>query len=364
MPTEIITPGMGPLCILNHGQLGLMSANAAHRLGFETLVWGQDTVPDQMDPAMKIATYRERSPFDNKDSQDAVARNCKVATIEWENTPIAVLRLLQKRGVMTRPNINVLMAAQNRSEEKHLAAKMAIPTTNHSFLAQNTYIARGAYNHLFPGILKTNRNGYDGKGQILVRSHDELNDAWTELGHVECLLEKWIDLKAEYSIAVFRNASGHVTVSDVVKNTHKKGILDTTVWRSNLVPYKVTEALETWAKLFAAHLELEGMLVLEFFLDQDDNLYFNEMAPRPHNSFHGSIDTAPHSQFELHIRAICNMPLFDLRHERAFTMTNFVGHTWEEAAAICADVPNALLHWYGKSEARPGRKMGHMTTFD
>lgn len=367
MNRNTILPG-ATICILGDGQLGKMSLMAAHQLGYKTMVWYPSDPVGNNGPAMEMATHRLTAPFyamtfDSSVAIDEVIRKADVITTEWENVPLTLIRELERRGAVVRPSSRVLEVAQSRIREKALARDLFIPTTKTVFIEKGTNINNdeGWLDYL-PGILKTDGQGYDGKGQYPVNTVEEIITAHQKVA-VDCVLEKRVSLAFELSVLVARSAFGEISVSDVVENVHFNGILNHTTWPvkdHGFVRSKLQEA-QNYATKVAEHLDLEGVLCLEFFVDREGNLLFNEMAPRPHNSFHGSIEAAETSQFEQHIRSICNLLLGHVRFHTPFEMKNLIGGTWADDWDPLLDERRTRLHLYGKAESRPGRKMGHVT---
>lgn len=355
MNNSVIKPG-SIICILGGGQLGKMTLVAAHQMGYRTMVWA----PPGDNPAMEMATHRLVRPYDCPETLTNVLSQASVITTEWENIPLGLIRKLESHGGIVRPGSKVLEVAQSRRLEKMMARELQIPTTKTVFFSAKDFNADGLdLSEYLPGILKTDGLGYDGKGQWRVNTPKELFEAHDKAG-VDCVLEKMVSLRTELSILVARSPSGQINLSDVVENTHKDGILDTTIWPlENASEFEIKKICKI-AERVADHLGLEGILALEFFVDTEGNLLFNEMAPRPHNSFHGSIEAVYTSQFEQHVRAICDLPLGNVRFCTQFEMTNLIGGTWEDWSKILGD-PTGRLHLYGKAESRPGRKMGHVT---
>jgi len=355
--TKVILPGSGnTVCILGAGQLGKMTQAAAHQFGFDTIVWA----PEGDIPAMKAATHRLVAPFNDRHSLEEVCRVASVVTTEWENVPISLLQALEKRGVLVRPSSFVLGIAQSRNAEKTFARSVDVEPTPWVFLEQGKPIPSAeVLAGYFPGILKHDRLGYDGKGQWPVANYDEL--VW-RIATVEydCILERRIDLNYELSILVARSPTGLVSVSPAVANKHRDGILVETTWRPGLFQKYIELDAQDAAMKIAEKLQLEGILVLEFFVDFGGHLYFNEMAPRPHNSFHGSIEAARTSQFEQQVRAVCGLPLGQVWFHTAFVMKNLLGDAGWDLAELFQQ-PAIHIHLYGKTESRPGRKMGHVT---
>lgn len=341
------------VCILGGGQLGKMSAMAAQRMGIETMVWA----PDGDNPAMAVATHRLIAPFDNHTTLDEVVCAATVVTTEWENVPLELVRKLEQRGKTVRPDSLALETAQSRWAEKKLAQYLEIPTALTVKLPRNN----ADLSQCLPGIVKTDGGGYDGKGQWNVSSPEEVATTLQETGQ-DCILERKVKIKTECSVLVARTAEGFLSVSDVVENKHKNGILVQSRWPTSL-NHEQEQIAQRYAQIIAEVLELEGILVAEFIVDQRDQILFNEIAPRPHNSFHGSIEAARTSQFEQHIRAILGLPLGSVEFHTQFLMHNLLGGDWSDWRKHLAD-PNASLHIYGKAESRPGRKMGHVTILD
>ncbi|MEY2640770.1 MAG: hypothetical protein RL150_163 [Candidatus Parcubacteria bacterium] len=359
-----IIPG-ATIGILGGGQLGKMSLMAAHQLGYHTVVWA---APGD-NPAMEMATHRIEAPYTDRSAFEQFLELADVTTTEWENIPLWLMKELQNRGVIVRPGARVLEVAQSRLEEKRVAMALSIPTTEFLSIPFESTFTEEEIAPFLPGILKTNRLGYDGKGQFPVSTFEEFCEACAK-ADAPCVLEKCATLKTEISVLVARTADGLMSVSDVVENLHKNGILDVTMWppemdvlsdRSDAVDnLSFEEEAQRYALNIANHLGLEGILCLEFFVTEDGRLLFNEMAPRPHNSFHGSIEAASTSQFEQHVRAICGLPLGEVTFHTAFTMQNLIGGSWDDWSEYL-NIPNTRLHLYGKQESREGRKMGHVT---
>lgn len=328
MTHKQIIPGQ-TIGILGAGQLGKMSLMAAERMGYHTAVYA----PEGDTPAMEMATHRMTYDWDDPAGITRLLQVCDVITTEWENVPISLIKELEDRGGVVRPGSRVLEVAQNRFAEKTMAKELDIPTTQTIFIPGADGVAGIDFSDYFPGILKTMRNGYDGKGQYPVATTRELIDAVTTVGD-GCVLEKRVSLVTEISVMVARTADNQVNVSSVVENKHRDGILDVTHWPPRTGDLMLMRTIQLKAQEFAErvarHLELEGVLCLEFFVDDDHNLLFNEMAPRPHNSFHGSIEAAHTCQFEQHVRAICELPLGKLLFHTPMMMQNLIGGDWDD----------------------------------
>ncbi len=348
---KVILPG-STICILGGGQLGKMSLIAAHQLGYHTIVWTQGGDA----PAVEMATYRFAAPFTDNNTFASVCHLADVITTEWENIPIWLLEKFEAAGKLVRPSSKIMAIAQSRRAEKEFAESIGANPVPWVFVKAGDSLPAAATTLDFPIIIKTDRLGYDGKGQTSIYNVLEVPDTMP----VDVVIEKRIDLKGEFSILVARNSNDEITVSPAVKNTHEEGILRRSKWPNEFSDSEFeTEAQNIVIKM-AETLELEGILAVEFFVSTNNELFFNEMAPRPHNSFHGSIDAAYTSQFEQHIRAICGCRLGSLNFHSKFTMTNIIGNElnyWllEDA---CLPVIHGKLHIHGKNEIEPKRKMG------
>ncbi len=355
--SSIIPPG-STIAIIGDGQLGKMTAQAAQRLGYHVAVWG--TSPHA--PAMQCVSRRIIAPYTSREAEEEL-RGVPVVTTEWENVPAELMDRLRRAGHVVRPSSRVLEIAQSRNKEKLFALRIRAVPTPWAYIEHINVLGKAeTYEHLLPGILKTNREGYDGKGQRRVVDYFELARAVEEIA-VPCILEKQLTVDFECSVLVARNAQGEVRVSDVVRNDHEAGILVRSRWSPCMELERVRKRIKTIAERAAATLELEGILVLEFIVS-GDTIYFNEMAPRPHNSFHASIEAADCSQFEQHVRAICNLPLGCVRFHTPFTMHNMLrseGDEWEKHLQRVG----ARVHLYGKQPTSGGvRKMGHVTILE
>jgi 5-(carboxyamino)imidazole ribonucleotide synthase len=274
---------------------------------------------------------------------------------------VSLLRKMEEKGVLVRPSSRVLEVAQSRRAEKEFARFIGAEPVPHRCIGGVEALQDADdYSELFPGILKTDRLGYDGRGQAAISDHSALVEAMERFA-APCVLEKRMPLDFEASILVARTSPHHIRVSSIVKNVHQGGILVETRWDRSMDRCQIAEL--GFAKIAAdaaEALDLHGILAIEFFVS-GGKLFFNEMAPRPHNSFHGSIEAARTSQFEQHIRAICGLPLGDVVFRTPFRMVNLLGDDWRQWEEY---IDGDKVHLYGKSEPRPGRKMGHVTLLD
>lgn len=365
---------MATLGVMGGGQLGRMFVHAAQRLGYFTAVLD----PDAQSPAGLVSHHHVQTDYNDPAGLAHLAHLCQAITTEFENVPAQALHTLaQTRPVA--PGAAVVGIAQNRIEEKaHFAACADIsgvtcaPYAVLETSAQlQTVLAERA--DLLPGILKTARMGYDGKGQVRVRTAEELAAAWTELGNVACVLEKMLPLTAECSVLVARGWDGQVVSFAPQRNVHVDGILAVThAYAGNMPPTLATRARDA-AVAIAQHLSYVGVLCVEFFVVDDGSahggLVVNEMAPRPHNSGHYTLDACDASQFDLQVHAMAGLPLPQPRQHSPAIMLNLLGDVWFDASGQLQEpnwqavlsLPGTHLHLYGKVQARAGRKMGHLT---
>ncbi len=355
--TEALLPG-STVGVIGGGQLGRYFVLAARRMGYVT--WVLD--PDENAPAMQVCEHALVGAYDDAPALLKLADACDAVSIEFENVPAASLELI---GEKTRvaPPVNAVTIAQDRDAEKRHARKLGLETAPYVTIESVADIDSAVSQIVFPAILKTNRLGYDGKGQQTCHSREEVVSAFESLNGVACVLEQRIDLHAEVSVVLARGADGESVCFPVAENVHTNGILDTSV-----VPaaqdLELCEQAQALAQQFADGLEYVGVLAIEFFITGDQRLLFNEMAPRPHNSGHYTLDATGCCQFEQQLRALCSLPLGSTRLLSPVCMLNLLGDSWPENAApnwpAVMEQNEAHLHLYGKLAARPGRKMGHI----
>jgi 5-(carboxyamino)imidazole ribonucleotide synthase len=352
-----ILPG-STLGILGGGQLGRMFCIAARNMGYQLNVLD----PDPDSPAGQLADNHIEAAYTDEKALDYMARSCDVITTEFENVPAESMRRLA-RSKPVYPSAEVLEIAQNRNREKAFASKAGLtPAANHPVL-NDSDLEQAIKVTGLPAILKTATLGYDGKGQYVVESLQQAQQAFNDSGGVECVLEKKIELKQEVSAIVARNQQGETAVYPVGENEHKDGILHITI-----VPARVDEAIAAKARQQALQLvealDYVGVLAVEFFIDSNNKLLFNEMAPRPHNSGHYTKDACVTSQFEQQARVICGLPPGDVTLLSPIVMVNLLGSLWHPNWELLLNEPGVKLHLYGKKQARSGRKMGHYNVLD
>lgn len=342
--------------VLGGGQLGRMLALAAAELGLSCHVY----CPDPKSPAFAVSAARAVAPYEDEAALAAFAGAVDVATFEFENIPVAAVKFLARR-VPVHPGARSLEVAQDRLAEKELMASLGIPVPAYASVASQTDIYSGLAKTGRPAILKTRRFGYDGKGQAPIRSGDDLVAAWRSLGEAPSILEARIPFDREISVILARARDGAKRAWDIAENRHAGGILAETRVPANVTPELATEAVSI-AERIADALGHVGVIAVEMFVVGDGaaaRLLVNEIAPRVHNSGHWTSDASLTSQFEQHIRAICGWPLGDTDRHSDVVMENLIGDDVGRWAEILAE-PGARLHLYGKAEARPGRKMGHV----
>jgi 5-(carboxyamino)imidazole ribonucleotide synthase len=354
----VIAPG-ATLGVLGGGQLGRMFVHAAQRLGYRCIV----VDPDADSPAGRVAEQHLRADYLDAGALDALSRGANAVTTEFENVPAEALRRLAER-LPVAPGAQAVAVCQDRALEKATFARCGVPCAPHAVIDSETALAV-LPDALLPGILKTAQLGYDGKGQRRVDSRNDLAAAWRELGGVRCVLERKLELAGEISIVLARGVRGDVVSFAPFRNVHRDGILAVTHWPAPGIDAGTAQRADRAARAIAGAIDYVGVLCIEFFVLRDGSLCANEMAPRPHNSGHCTIDGANVSQFEYQVRALAGLPLPPPRVHSSAVMLNLLGDLWREGAAppwerVLA-LPGAHLHLYGKAQARAGRKMGHLT---
>lgn len=349
------------LGLLGGGQLGRFFVMAAHELGYRVIVLD----PDPDSPAGRIADEHLAAAYDDPAALDHLDESCAAVTTEFENVPARALRYLAM-SVRVRPGAEAVAICQNRSAEKEFLKRKGLPHVPYADI-RNEDDARKADAGLFPGILKVARFGYDGKGQAHVMNGAEALAAFRQFRHEPCVLEKRLPLDREVSVVLARDETGEVKCFPAAENRHLHGILDTSSVPA--APVCLAESASRIAEDIAHKIDYVGVMAVEFFVVRD-RLYVNEIAPRPHNSGHYTLDACVTDQFEQQVRALCGLPLGDTRLHSAATMVNLLGDLWYLDAPNHARepdwqqllaVPNLKLHLYGKRHAKPGRKMGHFT---
>ena len=347
---KVLPPG-STIGILGGGQLGRMIALAAARLGYHATVYA----PELESVAGQVTAGHFQGTYDDKTALAKFATQVDVITYEFENVPEAAVIECQKHKPV-RPGVTPIHFAQHRLREKEFFKTCGIGTAAYQAIRNEADIEAS---HCLPGILKTCTEGYDGKGQAKVTTKAELRAAWQTMGRRECILEALVDFICEISAIVARGLDGRTRCFPVGRNEHQGGILRTTIVPSGL-PAGTIATAERFGIDLADRLDLAGLVALEMFVTKDGGVLANEMAPRPHNSGHWTIDACATSQFEQLVRAICGLPLGSVEVLAPSRMENLIGDEANDWPRYLAD-PAARLHLYGKSTPRPGRKMGHVT---
>ncbi len=352
-PTAPLAPGSA-IGIIGGGQLGRMTALAAARLGYRCRVF----TPESDSPAGQVAERTTVAPYADEGALRSFARAVDVVTFEFENIPVECVRHLA-RFKPTRPNADVLAVAQDRIEEKKFINARDIATAPWRAVEGVRALEAAARDIGLPAVLKTAQLGYDGKGQVKISPGDDFAAAWTAMGAERGILEGFIDLEREISVIVARGLDGAMAAYPAVENVHTRHILDTTTAPAR-ISAELADRARAYAEKITAALGVVGLLAVEMFVARDGRLLVNEIAPRPHNSGHWTLDACPVSQFEQLVRAITGLPLGMVERHSDAVMTNLIGRDVDNWPALAAE-SGACLHLYGKAEAREGRKMGHVT---
>jgi 5-(carboxyamino)imidazole ribonucleotide synthase len=346
------------LGVMGGGQLGRMFVHAAQAMGYRTAVLD----PDPESPAGLVSHQHIVAAYDDPAALAQLGALCAAVTTEFENVPAHALRTLAAHCVVSPPAAAVSVA-QDRAQEKAHFVLCGVPCAPYAVMETAAQL-QAVPDALLPGILKTARMGYDGKGQVRVADRAALAQAWAALHQVPCVLEKMLPLAAECSVLVARGADGAMVHFPVQRNVHREGILAVTeVFAGNLPAPLAAQAVAA-AESIAQGLDYVGLLCVEFFVLQDGSLVVNEIAPRPHNSGHYTLDACDQSQFTLQVRTLAGLPLTPPRQHSAAVMLNLLGDIWAGGTPDWSGVlalPGTHLHLYGKAQARAGRKMGHLT---
>ena len=347
-----ILPG-ATLGVLGGGQLGRMFCVAARTMGYRVVVLD----PDPYCGAGMIADVHIKADYTDQAALQEMASQCDVITLEFENIPSESVRFIADKTTVY-PVAESLEIAQNRDLEKQFAQKAGLQPVPYFALMQESDLQQAASEVGFPAILKSNTLGYDGKGQYVVNDFSEFSEAYDQVGKVDCVLEKKVNIQCEVSAIVARNANAELASFPVSENQHRNGVLHMSIVPARVDDRIMQQAIEG-ASILADAMSYVGILAVEFFVSDDGVLYFNEMAPRPHNSGHYTKDACVTSQFEQQVRMMCGLKPGDTRLMSPVVMVNMLGDLWLPDWLSIFAQNNIKLHLYGKTEARPGRKMGH-----
>ena len=351
------------LGVMGGGQLGRMFVHAAQTMGYFTAVLD----PDAQSPAGRVSHRHIQTDYTDASGLQQLAACSAAITTEFENVPAPSLRELAKSRPVS-PGADAVAIAQDRAAEKAHFVKCAVPCAPYAVIDSAAQLEAAVSQNLLPGILKTARMGYDGKGQVRVKDAAALRTAWQDLKQVPCVLEKMLPLALECSVIVARGRDAQMVNFPVQRNLHREGILAVTEVYEGHLPAELQEQAVAAARSIAEGVNYVGVLCVEFFVLQDGSMVVNEMAPRPHNSGHYTLDACDQSQFDLQVRTLAGLPLTQPRQHSAAIMLNLLGDIWFDAnsamrlpdwSAVLA-LPGTHLHLYGKTQARRARKMGHL----
>lgn len=352
-----ILPG-ATIGVLGGGQLGRMFAMAARRLGYRV----HTLAPEHDTPTGQIADVEMFAPYDDLDKVREFARGVDVVTFEFENVPAATAAAAAEHA-RVRPSGRALEIAQHRVREKTFLVQQGLPVAPFGVVRVAGDLEVATRHVGRPAVLKTAALGYDGKGQTRIDENTDPREAWRTLGDREAVLERFVDLEREISVIGVRGVDGSWSHFGPIDNVHRHHILDVSIVPSDVAPSIASHAVEVTKAVMDA-LAYVGVLCIEFFVTRDGQLLINELAPRPHNSGHLTFDACRTSQFEQQLRAICGLPLGSPEVLQPAAMANLLGDLWSDGTpdwAAALRFPEVKLHLYGKSQARPGRKMGHLT---
>ncbi len=357
---NVILPGAA-IGVLGSGQLGRMFAIAARRMGYRVHTFS----PEWDTPTGQVADVEITAAYDDLEQVREFARNVSVVTFEFENVPAPTADAAAQCAPV-RPSGGILHTTQQRIREKAFISFAGLPLTPYREVHSSVDLQEALAQLGYPAVLKSAAFGYDGKGQFTVRSPDQIDAAWEATGSNAAVLEAFIDFEREVSVVAARGQDRTFVHYGVIENEHRRHILDVSIAPARVTSRIQNEAIEI-ARCVLEKLEVVGVLCVEFFLTRDGKLLINELAPRPHNSGHLTVDANVTSQFEQQLRAVCGLPLGSTERHRPAAMANLLGDLWHRGEpnwpAACQK-PEVKLHLYGKLEPRTGRKMGHLTALE
>lgn len=353
-----ILPGQ-TVGVLGSGQLGRMLALEARRMGVRVHVFS----PGKNTPTGQVADVETTAVYDDLDAVRQFASSVDVVTYEFENVPLATAVAAQEI-VPVRPGPQALAVAQNRLREKQFMRENGLPVAPHTAVESLADLKAGLAELSLPAVLKTAESGYDGKGQVKIEQAEEAEEAWQAIGQNPAVLEAWIPFEREVSVVGARDVHGKFAHYGLIENEHVNHILDVSLSPATVPEADMNRAVEL-AKAVLEQLDVVGVLCVEFFLTAEGDLLINEIAPRPHNSGHLTIESHATSQFAQQLRTVCGWPLGSTEQLRPAAMANLLGDLWPSGGtpnwSLLGAFPQVKLHLYGKETARPGRKMGHLT---
>jgi 5-(carboxyamino)imidazole ribonucleotide synthase len=357
---EPILPG-ATVGVLGSGQLGRMFAIAARRMGYRVHTFS----PDEDTPTGQVADVEVTASYDDLDAVSEFAGRVQVVTFEFENVPAPTAEAAARRAPV-RPSGSILHTTQQRIREKSFLTRAGLPVTPYREVRSLDGLQRALADLGYPAVLKTAAFGYDGKGQFRIDAPERAAEAWSAIGKQAAVLEAFIEFDREISVVAARGASGEFVHFGAIENQHSRHILDVSVAPARVSSRVAQEAVKL-SRCVLEKLDVVGVLCVEFFVTRDESLLINELAPRPHNSGHLTVDACVTSQFEQQLRTVCGLPLGSTEMHRPAAMANLLGDLWADGepdwpAALA--FPGVKLHLYGKLEPRPGRKMGHLTALN
>ena len=351
---KTLNPG-STIGILGGGQLGRMMSIAAAQLGYKCHIY----CPDEDNPAKQVSEKATHASYEDFDALEKFAKEVDVVTYEFENIPVITVEALKLKTVVF-PSSRVLKISQDRLSEKNFLNEIGIATAPYADVSNLNEAKKVLEKISYPAVLKTRRFGYDGKGQAIVKSRKDVERAWKKLASDNIIIEGFIDFDMEISVLAVRGQDGEIKCFEPVENQHKNHILDLSIAPARISGDLRAAAIKQASKIIE-NIDYVGVLTVEFFISNSEpKLRVNEIAPRVHNSGHWTIEACPASQFEQHIRAICGLPLGDVKFTGQARMTNLIGNDILKLSDLLKEV-DASVHHYGKSEIKAGRKMGHVT---
>jgi len=355
---QVILPG-GTVGIMGGGQLARMLAMVARRSGYQVAIYTNE----QNSPASHFANFNFVADYYDQQRLSDFVEQVDVITFEFENVPVEPLRWIEDRCLM-RPKLSVFQTVQNRISEKTFLADHGIPCAPFRVIHSFDDLQRGVAELSLPAVLKSSAGGYDGKGQFVIRDPRQLVEAWDAIRQQPATLEAFVDLEREISVLIARDVLGNWGTFGPIENFHSQHILDWSLVPARL-PSHLGEAALAYAQIIAEKLDLTGLICVEYFVDRSGQVWVNEIAPRPHNSGHLTIEGAATSQFEQQLRTVCGLPCGSFEMLRPAAMANLLGEVWQHGTPRWDQIalyPATYLHLYDKSPPLPGRKMGHITS--
>ncbi|MEH7451782.1 5-(carboxyamino)imidazole ribonucleotide synthase [Gottfriedia acidiceleris] len=353
MNSKVILPGQ-TIGIIGGGQLGRMMALSAKEMGYKIAVL--DPTPNS--PCGQVSDIEITAEYSNIEAIKQLAKVSDVITYEFENIDVNALEYLNEHSYLPQGS-ELLKLTRNRLTEKTAIQNLGIKVAPFQLVENEEQFSEAVTKIGLPAVLKTTTGGYDGKGQVVIRSEEDFVEALELVKKQQCILEGWVPFEKELSIIVARNSNGEVNTFPIAENVHINQILHTSSVPAN-TSKSVIETAENYAKKVASSFHLVGVLAIELFVTEDEQVYINELAPRPHNTGHYTMEAVETSQFKQHIRAVCNLPLGNTELLKPVVMVNILGEHVEEVLNVMQNDSTLNVHLYGKEESKKGRKMGHI----